>query len=69
MERSCLSRRLTYLGIYYSCSIVRPTSFLPTSRIIGFSQPSETRRCSCFSTLMRTLKINGCSYTYYAFDV
>ena len=25
-ERSCLSRRLTYLGICYSCSIVRPTT-------------------------------------------
>nr|DAW92770.1 MAG TPA: HybE-like protein [Bacteriophage sp.] len=27
-----------YLGIYYSCSIVSPTSFLSTSRIIGGSQ-------------------------------
>nr|DAZ61391.1 MAG TPA: hypothetical protein [Caudoviricetes sp.] len=39
MERSWLSRRLTYLGICYSRSIVSPTSFLPTSRIIGGSQP------------------------------
>ena len=55
MERSWLSRRLTYLGICYSCSIVRPISLLPTSRIFGYSQPSEMRRCSCFSTLMRTI--------------
>nr|DAZ34920.1 MAG TPA: hypothetical protein [Caudoviricetes sp.] len=47
--------KVTHLGICYSCSIVSPTSFLPTSRIIGFSQPSEMRRCSCFSTLMRTI--------------
>nr|DAD99091.1 MAG TPA: hypothetical protein [Siphoviridae sp. ct4Ap70] len=55
MERSCLSRRLSHLGICYSCSIVSPTSFLPTSRIIGISQPSEMRRYSCFSVLMRTI--------------
>nr|DAW89575.1 MAG TPA: hypothetical protein [Bacteriophage sp.] len=46
---------ISHLGICYSCSIVRPTSFLPTSRIIGFSQHSEMRRCSCFSALMRTI--------------
>nr|DAS83262.1 MAG TPA: hypothetical protein [Caudoviricetes sp.] len=28
----------THLGICYSCSIVSPTSFLPTSRIICDSQ-------------------------------
>ena len=48
---------IPHLGICYSCSIVSPTSFLPTSRIIGYSQPSEMRRCSCFSALMRTLII------------
>ena len=58
-ERSCLSRRLTHLGICYSCSIVSPTSFLPTSGIIGISQPSEMRRCSYFSTLMRTLIVRN----------
>ena len=46
---------ISHLGICYSCSIVSPTSFLPTSRIIGISQTSEMRRCSCLSALMRTL--------------
>nr|DAO25639.1 MAG TPA: hypothetical protein [Caudoviricetes sp.] len=27
------------------------------------------RRSSCFSTLVRTFKVNGCSYTYHALDV
>nr|DAO30153.1 MAG TPA: hypothetical protein [Caudoviricetes sp.]DAR65524.1 MAG TPA: hypothetical protein [Caudoviricetes sp.] len=26
MERSCLSRQLTHLGICYSCNIVRPAT-------------------------------------------
>ena len=54
-QKPTKQRILKYLGICYSYSIVSPTSFLPTSRIIGFSQPSEMRRCSYFSTLMRTI--------------
>ena len=55
MERSCLSRRLTHLGICYSCSIVRP--YLPYQHL-GLSVALSLRKEKMFVPLYVNENLN-----------